>query len=51
MRGKPCVVNNHPAMTAERQTRLDAVLARRQPDLTIYAENLHKPRNFSAMVR
>jgi len=38
-------------MTAERQARLDAVLARRQPDLTIYAENLHKPRNFSAMVR
>lgn len=38
-------------MTAERQTRLDAVLARRQPDLTIFAENLYKPRNFSAMVR
>ena len=38
-------------MTAERHARLDAVLARRQPDLTIYAENLHKPRNFSAMVR
>jgi len=38
-------------MTAERQARLDAVLARRQPDLTVFAENLHKPRNFSAMVR
>jgi tRNA (guanosine-2'-O-)-methyltransferase len=23
----------------------------RQPDLTVFAENLHKPRNFSAMVR
>lgn len=38
-------------MTAERVTRLDEVLARRQPDLTVFAENLHKPRNFSAMVR
>jgi len=38
-------------MTAERFARLDAVLARRQPDLTVFAENLHKPRNFSAMVR
>jgi tRNA (guanosine-2'-O-)-methyltransferase len=26
-------------------------LARRQPDLTVFAENLHKPKNFSAMVR
>lgn len=39
------------AMTRERCTRLDAVLAKRQPDLTVFAENLHKPRNFSAMVR
>lgn len=27
------------------------MLARRQPDLTVFAENLHKPKNFSAMVR
>ncbi len=38
-------------MTPERWARLDAVLALRQPDLTVFAENLHKPRNFSAMVR
>jgi len=38
-------------MTAERVTRLDEVLAKRQPDLTVFAENLHKPKNFSAMVR
>jgi tRNA (guanosine-2'-O-)-methyltransferase len=38
-------------MSSERCARLDAVLARRQPDLTVFAENLHKPRNFSAMVR
>ncbi len=38
-------------MFAERRARLDEVLARRQPDLTVFAENLHKPRNFSAMVR
>ena len=44
MHGKHCV-------TTERCNRLDAVLARRQPDLTVFAENLHKPRNFSAIVR
>lgn len=38
-------------MTPERRARLDDVLANRQPDLTVFAENLHKPRNFSAMVR
>lgn len=38
-------------MTDQRFAKLDAVLARRQPDLTVFAENLHKPRNFSAMVR
>jgi tRNA (guanosine-2'-O-)-methyltransferase len=38
-------------MTIERVTRLDEVLARRQPDLTVFAENLHKPKNFSALVR
>jgi len=38
-------------MTVERFTRLDEVLARRQPDLTVFAENLHKPKNFSALVR
>ena len=38
-------------MTPERVSRLDAVLAMRQPDLTVFTENLHKPRNFSAMVR
>lgn len=38
-------------MTPERLARLDTVLARRQPDLTVLAENLHKPRNFSAIIR
>ena len=38
-------------MTPERVTRLDEVLAKRQPDLTVFADNLHKPKNFSAMVR
>lgn len=38
-------------MTPERRQRVDEVLARRQPDLTVLAENLHKPRNFSAVVR
>lgn len=38
-------------MTPERLRRLDSVLQRRQPDLTVIAENLHKPRNLSAVVR
>jgi tRNA (guanosine-2'-O-)-methyltransferase len=38
-------------VTPERRQRLDAVLTRRQPDLTVLAENLHKPRNLSAVVR
>ncbi len=38
-------------MKSERCLRLDEVLSKRQPDLTVFAENLHKPRNFSAMVR
>ncbi|KAA9131316.1 tRNA (guanosine(18)-2'-O)-methyltransferase TrmH [Marinihelvus fidelis] len=38
-------------MTPERLARLDGVLNRRQPDLAILAENLHKPRNLSAVVR
>ncbi|NNJ77892.1 MAG: tRNA (guanosine(18)-2'-O)-methyltransferase TrmH [Xanthomonadales bacterium] len=38
-------------MIDRRRDAIDAVLARRQPDLTVFAERLHKPRNFSAIVR
>lgn len=38
-------------MTPQRRERLDGVLDRRQPDLTVLAENLYKPRNLSAIVR
>ena len=38
-------------LKSERCARIDDVLARRQPDLTVLAESLHKPRNFSAIVR
>jgi tRNA (guanosine-2'-O-)-methyltransferase len=38
-------------MTDQRRQKIDAVLADRQPDLTVLAECLHKPRNFSAIVR
>ena len=38
-------------MTERRRDKVDRVLARRQPDLTVLAEQLHKPRNFSAIVR
>ena len=38
-------------MTDRRRLKIDAVLADRQPDLTVLAEQLHKPRNFSAIVR
>ena len=37
--------------TPDRKERLDWVLAQRQSDLTVFAESLHKPRNFSAIVR
>ena len=38
-------------MTDRRRQKIDSVLADRQPDLTVLAEHLHKPRNFSAIVR
>jgi tRNA (guanosine-2'-O-)-methyltransferase len=38
-------------MTDRRREKVESVLAHRQPDLTILAERLHKPRNFSAIVR
>ncbi len=38
-------------MTDNRRQKIDAVLDQRQPDLTVLAERLHKPRNFSAIVR
>jgi tRNA (guanosine-2'-O-)-methyltransferase len=38
-------------MTPDRFRRLRAVLDRRQPDLTVVLDNVHKPHNFSAIVR
>ena len=38
-------------MTDRRRQKIDSVLACRQPDLTVLAERLYKPRNFSAIVR
>ena len=38
-------------MRERRRQTVDAVLNQRQPDLTVLAESLHKPRNFSAIVR
>lgn len=38
-------------MTPEREQKLLSVLARRQPDLTLIAEQVHKPRNISALIR
>lgn len=38
-------------MRAERFHRMKAVLARRQPDLTVLMENVHKSHNFSAILR
>lgn len=37
--------------TARRFRRIRAVLARRQPDLTVLMERVHKPHNFSAVLR
>ncbi len=38
-------------MTPERYRKLRAVLERRQPDLTVLLENVHKPHNFAAVLR
>ncbi|MEM6985132.1 MAG: tRNA (guanosine(18)-2'-O)-methyltransferase TrmH [Pseudomonadota bacterium] len=38
-------------MTPERFARLRAVLDRRQPDLTVLADYVHKPHNISAIIR
>jgi tRNA (guanosine-2'-O-)-methyltransferase len=38
-------------MTPERWRHLRAVLDRRQPDLTVLMDNVHKPHNLSAVVR
>lgn len=38
-------------MTRERTEKVLRVLARRQPDLTVLAENVHKPHNLSAIMR
>ena len=38
-------------MTPERYQRIRTVLDRRQPDLTVLLDNVHKPHNFSAITR
>ncbi len=38
-------------MTPERFQRIRSVLVRRQPDLTVLLENVHKPHNFAAVLR
>ncbi|MEO1174383.1 MAG: tRNA (guanosine(18)-2'-O)-methyltransferase TrmH, partial [Myxococcota bacterium] len=38
-------------MTPERFARIRAVLDKRQPDLTVLMENVHKPHNYAAVIR
>ncbi|MCS6867736.1 MAG: tRNA (guanosine(18)-2'-O)-methyltransferase TrmH [Thermus sp.] len=38
-------------MTEARRKRIEDVLKRRQPDLTVLLENVHKPHNLSAILR
>ncbi|GAB1410517.1 RNA methyltransferase [Desulfovibrionales bacterium] len=38
-------------LTPERKERLDAVLDKRQPDLTLVLNNIHDPHNVSAILR
>ena len=38
-------------MTPERLAKIRAVLDKRQPDLTVLMERVHKPHNFSAILR
>ncbi len=39
------------SMTPERNNRISKVLNRRQPDLTVVMENVHKPHNLAAIAR
>jgi len=38
-------------MTPERKARIEAVAARRQPDLTVFLERVHKAHNVAAILR
>lgn len=38
-------------MTPARQARIEQVLSKRQPDLTVVMENVHDPHNISAVMR
>lgn len=38
-------------MTPQRFQRIRSVLCRRQPDLSVLLDNVHKPHNFSAIIR
>lgn len=38
-------------MTPQRKARIEAVAARRQPDLTVFMERVHKPHNVAAVLR
>jgi len=38
-------------MTRQRTQKIDQVLNRRQPDLTVLLENVHKPHNLAAIIR
>ncbi len=38
-------------MTPERYRRLQQILARRQPDLTVLMDEVHKPHNLAAVIR
>jgi tRNA (guanosine-2'-O-)-methyltransferase len=44
-------MRHHNAMTPERYQTLKAALARRQPDLTVLADDVHKPHNIAALMR
>lgn len=50
LRGEDQRVLSH-SVTPERFRTLRAALDRRQPDLTLLAENVHKPHNLSALLR
>ena len=49
-KGQPVKTSRWPR-TDRRRARIDGVLARRQPDLTLVLENVHDPHNVSAVLR
>ena len=48
---RPDATSREALLTPQRYRRIREVLDQRQPDLTVLMDNVHKPHNFSAIIR